>query len=136
MLFRNKFRQVLLVVGALFALLGLQSQAAHAVASDYRFEVVGQPVKAGKGAPFSVKIVKAADSASISGAQFGDINLHMPMGKMDMAAPVRFQEQDGNGHYRFNGDLTMYGKWILDLSATFPNEKDPVHASIKFEVVK
>lgn len=130
------FRQVLLAIAALFTFLAILPHDAQAASADYKLEVIEQPVKAGKGAAFSVKISHTADGKVLSGAQIGDAKLHMPMGKMDMPAPVKFVEQDGNGFYRFSGDLTMYGEWVLDLSVTVPQEQSPVQASLKFQVVK
>lgn len=133
---KHNIRQVLLVTGTLFSFLGMMPGEISAASSDYKIEVVGQPIKAGKEAPFSVRITHALDGKTISGTQIGDAKLHMVMGQMDMPAPVKFQEQEASGLYRFSGDLTMYGEWILDLSATPPGESTPVQTSLKFQVVK
>lgn len=131
-----KIRQALLVTGAILAFAGLTPTASLAAPSDYKIEVVEQPVKAGKSAPFSVRITTVKDGKAIPGSKIQDAKLHMVMGKMDMPAPVKLLEQDDNGLYRFNGDLTMYGEWNLDVSVIPPGEPVPVQASLKFQVAK
>lgn len=132
----SNVRRILLVVGALASFLGLAPTETFAAAADYKIEVAEQTVKAGKPASFSVRITKASDGAAVSGAKIGEAKLHMPMGKMDMPAPVKFEEKEDKGLYLFNGELTMYGEWVLDLTVTPPGESAPIQVSLKFRVVK
>lgn len=116
--------------------LGLVPSAVVAAPADYRFEIVAQPVKAGREASFALQAVHIATGKPVAGLAIKESKLHMDMGTMDMASAVKLGAVDEKGLAHFSGALTMYGEWTLDIAATLPEEKEPIRASVKFQVVK
>jgi hypothetical protein len=110
--------------------------ACFAAQQDYHFEVPGQPIKAGHDASFAVKLTQTTTGKVLTNATIAQPKLHMVMGRMDMPVPVKTLSSDEKGNARFSADLSMYGEWTLDLSATIPGEKEPLNATTKFQVVK
>ena len=124
---------------AMFLLLLIGSftpSIAFAAVTDYRFEIVAQPVKAGRDASFALQAIKVATGKPVAGLVVNEPKLHMVMGTMDMPSAVKSGVIDENGLAHFTGALTMYGEWTLDLTATLPEEKDALRTSVKFQVVK
>ena len=122
-----------LVILAVSSLLPATSFAAS---SDYGFDVLAQPIKAGQGATIAVQITQTAIHRNVTNATITGSTLHMLMGSMDMPVKVQALPQDDKGNYHFSADLTMVGAWTLDLVAAIPGEKAPVKASLTVQVVK
>ena len=119
----------------LFGISGVPASS-HAAASDYRFDVLNQPVKAGQAASFSVRLTQVPTGKPVVDAVIVGQKLHMIMGGMDMPLPVKTLPSDEKGSYRFSADLTMYGEWTLDLTAKVTGEPQPIQTSVKVQVVK
>lgn len=108
-------------------------QPAFATPQDYRFEITGQPVKAGHDAVFAVRVTQLSTGKDVAFVPIATSRLHMVMGTRDEAVPFKaLAANDG----RFSADLTMYGEWTFDVTATVAGEKEPVKESIKFQVAK
>lgn len=107
-----------------------------ASAQDYQFEILGQPIKAAHDATIVVQVTQVSTHKPLTNPNITNQMLHMIMGTMDEPAKLHPLTPDEKGNVRFSADLTMYGEWTLDLSASVPSEKDPVKASLKFQVVK
>jgi len=131
-LFRSLRPAVLTLVFTIIGISALPTPGI-AAASDYHFEIASQPIKAGHDVPFTVNITQVSNRAAVAGVTLSAPKLHMLMGNMDMPAPVTILNAD---NHQLQGDLTMYGEWTLDLTATLPGETEPVQASIKFQVEK
>ena len=123
---------LLITVGSM----GLFLSASFAAPQDYSLEVLHQPVKAGQDASFSLQVKRVSSGKVISDAAISEPKLHMVMGSMDMPISVRPLSSEEKDIYRFGGNLTMYGEHTLDLTVTVPGEKEPIHTTIKFQVVK
>ncbi len=123
------------LLAAAFALIGMSALPAPSIAaaSDYRFEIANQPIKAGHDVPFTVNVTQVSNGGGVVGVTLSDPKLHMLMGSMDMPAPVAILNAE---NHQLKGDLTMYGEWTLDLTVTLPGEAEPVQASVKFQVEK
>lgn len=123
------------LLASAFAVISLSalSTPSIAAASDYRFEIASQPIKAGHDVPFTVQVTQISTGASVTGITVSEPKLHMLMGSMDMPAPVAILNAENQ---QLKGDLTMYGEWTLDLTATLPGEAEPIQASVKFQVEK
>ena len=50
-----------------------------------------------------------------------------------MAGEVKFLGSSGPGQYRFMANVSMPGKWELDISADVPGEAEPIADTVKFE---
>jgi hypothetical protein len=124
-----------LTVLAFSILLGCANPS-FAGAQDYRFEILNQPIKASQDAKLTVLVTQLSIQKQISNLQITSQNLHMMMGSMDAPAKIQALTPDATGALRFKADLTMVGEWTLDLTATAAGEKEPLKASLKFQVVK
>ena len=50
----------------------------------------------------------------------------------EMGGEVKFLNSPAPGLYRLMADVSMPGKWRLDLSATVPGEPEPVSGTVVF----
>lgn len=132
----STIRNVALVLLVVIGVATLSSVTSFAATQDYRFEVLNQPISAGRDATISVQLAQASTNKPVTDATITSQKLHMIMGSMDMPANIQPLARDDKGNYRFSANLTMYGEWILDLVATIPGEKEPIKASLKIQVVK
>jgi YtkA-like protein len=136
-------------LGLLFGAFLLAALASCAGAGEsqqrYRFDVLDQPVPVGAHRELTVKITDASTGQPVQGATltgFGDIEMaHMrlqhkgsPTGGMTtMSGDVKFIGSSGPGLYQLMADVSMPGKWKLDLSANIPGETKPIVNTVKFQ---
>jgi len=126
---------LLLIVG------GTSLAAAQSLAAShwptYRFELVDQTIHTGRNVPVSVRLIQASTGKAVTTGTITEQKLEMVMdGMAPMPAQVKALPPDTNGNYQFASDVTMPGDWELDLSATVPGQQDPIHGTLKFQVVK
>lgn len=124
---------------AALAAVGIASAAAadvHAAATDYRFELAGNPQKEGNGTSIvSVKLVHLPDSKPVSGAIVIQSMADMgPIGMAAMTAPVKPLPEQPSGIYRFeipNGAVWKKpDNWALTLDAKVQGESETVHGTV------
>lgn len=129
-------------------LLGLSSTSCTSSAErsrDYRFEVLNQPVTVGAHSELIVGLTRVSDAQPIDNANVTIRRLEMthtrpahkslPPGgaTTTMAGEVKFLGSSGPGQYRFMANVSMPGKWELDISADVPGEAEPIADTVKFE---
>ena len=112
---------------------------------DYRFEVLNQPVEVGAHSELVVQLTRVSDSQPIKNANLTARRLEMthmrPPHKTlapgrtttTMTGEVKFLGSSGPGQYRFMADVSMPGRWELDISADVPGEAEPIAETVKFE---
>jgi hypothetical protein len=126
------------------AFVSLIAACASAKSSDYRFDVVDQPVAVGAHSEFDVRLTKVSTGQTVDKATIASTTLEMthyrpsakgaPGGvRMPMAGDVKFLRSAGPGLYRFMGDVSMPGIWKLTVSASVPGESEPVDGTATFE---
>jgi hypothetical protein len=134
-------------IGAfLLAALPLASCAGAGERSQgYRFDVLDQPVPVGAHTELTVKLTDASTGQPVQGATITGAGLEMtmthpphkgsPPGGMTttMTGDVKFVRSSGPGLYQLMADVSMPGKWKLDLSANVPGETKPVRETVNFE---
>lgn len=142
-----KLRALALSLSAsLFAALPLASYAGAGESSQrYRFDVLDQPVPVGAHTELTIKLTDASTGQAVQGATITGAGLEMthphpphkgtlPGGMATtMTGEVKFIGSSGPGLYQLMADVSMPGKWKLDVSANVPGETTPVHDTVKFE---
>lgn len=136
----------LFLSASLLAALPLASCAGAGESSQrYRFDVLDQPVPAGAHTELTIKLTDASTGQPVQGATITGAGLEMthphpphkgtlPGGMATtMTGEVKFIGSSGPGLYQLMADVSMPGKWKLDLSANVPGETTPVHDTVKFE---
>ena len=136
----------LLIGASLLAALPLASCAGAGEGSQrYRFDVLDQPVPVGAHTELTVKLTDASTGQPVQGATIAGAGLEMthmhpphkasPPGGMTttMEGDVKFVGSSGPGLYQLMSDVSMPGKWKLDLSANIPGETKPVRETVTFE---
>lgn len=109
------------------------SSAALADPADYRFEAVQAHVKASSSTAIAVKLIHLPDGKAVPGAVIFSQKLEMPMqGMAPMTAKVASAKSDAPGEYRFQGDLSMGGNWVLTLQAKVQGESGTVTGAVPF----
>src|SRR5947209_3280540 len=125
---RNSFAAL-----AAFSIASAAATNVHAAARDYRFELAGNPQKAGNGMSIvSVKLVHLPDHKAVSGAIVIQTRADMgPIGMAAMSAPVKALPEQSEGIYRFeipNGAVWKKpDNWALTLDAKVQGEPETVH---------
>jgi len=116
-------------------------------APDYRFDIVQQPVKVGQNSEITVRLVHLPSGQAVKDATISRSELEMPMlrpaykatpsGLIDfpMAEDVWYLGSDAQGTYRFRGNISMSGTWILNIWARVPGEGEPVRGAVRFKAV-
>ena len=136
-----------LLIGACFlAALPLASCASAGESSQrYQFDVLDQPVPVGAHTELTIKLTDASTGQPVQGATITGAGLEMthmhpphkgsPPGGMTttMEGDVKFVGSSGPGLYQLMADVSMQGKWKLDLSTNIPGEIKPVLETVKFE---
>ena len=103
-----------------------------AAAADYRFELVGQPIKVGTQATVTVRLVNARTNQPVTNAVIFQQRLEMSMqGMAPMAGVVGPAQPDGQGNYRFAVQTGMEGDWTLTLAARVQGEGDVIRATLR-----
>jgi len=126
------------VLSALFTtFLTIAALPVAAAPADYHFEIVEKTIHAGEKVPLHVRLLKTATGMVVSRTTMAEPKLIMIMpGMDDMAGHATKMISDTVGAYRIAADVVAPGEWVLDLTAQVPDEKEPVHGSLKFQVVK
>jgi hypothetical protein len=118
---------------------------ATAPSQDYRFDVVQQPVKVGRNSEIAVRLVHLPSGEAVKDAIISKGELEMPMlqsgykinpsGLSLSDAHVEYLGSDGQGTYRFRGDVSMAGTWTLKIRARVPGEAETVRGAAMFRAV-
>jgi hypothetical protein len=129
-----------------FLLVALASCAGAGERSQrYRFDVLDQPVPVGAHTELTVKLIDASTGQPVQGATIAGSSLKMTHLRRSAKGPspgrmmtavsgdVSFMGSPGPGLYQLMADVSMPGKWKLDLSANVPGETEPVIDTVKFE---
>ena len=111
---------------------------AEAAASDYRFELAGNPEAAGGGKSIvAVKLTQAKDGRPVPGAIIIQSRADMgPDGMKEMTAPVKTLPPKEPGIYRFEIEPGMAGGWMLTLAAKVQGETETVTGAVTFKLAK
>lgn len=110
--------------------------AAHAAATDYRFELVGKPQLVAQKDIVQIRLVHEADGKSVPDAVVFESKADMgPAGMPTMGAPVRALPVK-DGVYSFEIDPGMAGPWALHLAAKVQGETETVRGTITADLVK
>ena len=112
---------------------------------DYRFDVVQQPVKVGRNSEITVRLVHLPSGEAVTDAVISKGELEMPMlqsgYKVNLSGlslsdvHVEYLDSDGQGTYRFRGDVSMAGTWTLKIWARVPGEAETVQGTVRFKAV-
>lgn len=103
-----------------------------AAAADYRFEVVGQPIKTGTQATVTVRLVRVQTNQPVANAVIYQQRLEMQMqGMAPMSGVVGQAQPDGQGNYRLAVQTRMEGDWTLTLAARIQGESEVVRATLR-----
>ena len=120
----------LLIGASLLAALPLASCAGAGEGSQrYRFDVLDQPVPVGAHTELTVKLTDASTGQPVQGATIAGAGLEMT----HVHPPHKGVGSSGPGLYQLMSDVSMPGKWKLDLSANIPGETKPVGETVTFE---
>jgi hypothetical protein len=136
-----------LLFGAFLLATSLLASSASAAETSqgYRFDVLDQPVPVGAHTELTIKITDASTGQPIQGATITGGGLEMthvhpphkgsPPGGMTtrMGGDVKFVGSSGPGLYQLMADVSMPGKWQLNISAKIPGETKPVQETVKFD---
>ena len=135
--FRVATRAAALVLVAAGVAIAAPAQAL-AAATDYRFELVGSPVKSGKVILIKVRLIHVPDGKPMPGAIITQTKLDMaPQGGMaSMTAPAKAAGAPEAGIFQVEAEPEMAGNWALHLSAKVQGERDTVTGTITVAVAK
>jgi hypothetical protein len=123
---------VLLPLAIAFAPIG-----AVAAAKDYRFELAGPPVMAGKSAHVTVRLIHVPDNKPVSDAEISDVKFDMgPAGMAGMGAPAKPVPAKEPGTYMIETQPSMAGAWGLTLTAKVKGERERVSGTVVVTVPK
>ena len=111
---------------------------ADAAASDYRFELVGNPEATSPGkSTVAVRLAHVPDGKRVEGAIIIQTRADMgPDGMKEMMAPVKALPPKEPGIYRFEIEPGMAGGWMLTLGAKVQGEVDTVRGSVTVKLAK
>ena len=108
-----------------------------AAAKDYRFEVVGPPVKSGKATQIKVRLLHLPEGKPVAGAIIIQTKLDMtPEGMASMIAPAKATAGPEPGIYQISAEPEMAGKWALHLSAKVQGEAETVSGTVTIPIAK
>lgn len=111
---------------------------------DYRFDIVQQPVKVGQNSEITVRLVHLPTGQVVKDATISRSELEMPMLRQAYKAPpsslpmeedVWYLGSDAQGTYRFRGNISMGGTWILNIWAQVPGEAESIRGALRFKAV-
>jgi hypothetical protein len=107
-----------------------------AAATDYRFELVGEPQLSGQMDVVQVRLVHVPDGKAVTDAVVFESKADMgPSGMATMPAPVKaLAAKDGT--YSFEINPGMAGTWALHLAAKIQGEPDTVRGTVNIDLVK
>lgn len=108
-----------------------------AAAKDYRFELVGAPVKSGKATVIKVRLVHMPDGKPVAGAIIIRTKFDMgPDGMASMTAPAKGSPTPEAGIYQIEAEPPMGGNWALALSAKVQGEAETVSGTVTIAIPK
>ena len=117
--------------------LACASSSAFAAAKDYKFELAGPPMMAGKSAHVTVRLIHAPDNKPVSDAEISEVKFDMgPAGMAGMGAPAKSMPATEPGTYMIKTQPSMAGTWGLTLTAKVKGESEPVRGSVIVTVPK
>lgn len=107
-----------------------------AAATDYRFELVGEPqLSAGKDI-VQIRLVHTADNKPVWNAVIFESTADMgPAGMPTMPAPIKVLKAK-DGVYSFEVAPGMAGTWALHLAAKVQGEPETVRGTVDADLVK
>lgn len=110
---------------------------------DYRFELVGAPVRSGNATLFKVRLIHVPDGRPVPSAIITETKLNMgpesmarTKGVTTMTAATRAMPSSEPGIYQIEADSPMDGNWRLDLAAMVQGEPEPVRGTLAVAVPK
>jgi len=110
---------------------------ASAAAKDYRFEVVGSPVKSGKATLIKIRLLHVPDGKPVPGAIIVQTKLDMaPQGMASMTTPANASPTADAGVYQIEAEPKMAGNWGLTLSAKVQGERETVSGTVTVPIAK
>ena len=123
---------------ALVLILLARVSGAEAAASDYRFELAGNPeAAAGAKSIVAVKLTQAKTGKPVPGAIIIQTRADMgPDGMKEMTAPVKALPPKEPGVYRFEIEPGMAGGWMLTLAAKVQGETETVTGAVTVKLAK
>jgi hypothetical protein len=124
---------------ALITIVGLVTTPSRllAAAKDYRFELVGSPVKSGKATLIKIRLVHIPDSKAVPGAIIIQTKFDMgPDGMASMSAPAKASASPEAGIYQIEAEPPMGGNWALALSAKVQGEAETVSGTVTVAIPK
>lgn len=131
MRFHKQFA-VLLPLAVAFA-----SSSAFAAAKDYKFELAGPPMMAGKAAHVTVRLTHLPDNKPVNDAEISEVKFDMgPAGMAGMGAPAKPMPAKEPGTYMIETQPSMAGAWGLTLTAKVKGESEPVRGTVVVTVPK
>jgi YtkA-like len=103
------------------------SSAALADIRDYKFELVGQTIKAGPDKVITVRLMNGKTGKAVPDAVIFATRLDMaPEGMQEMATKIVPMPAAEPGTYAFKATLSMAGRWQLSLGAKVQGETGTV----------
>ena len=127
------------LIGAAFlvASASLATGTAAAAPANYRFDLIqAQPAGPGK-TSVTVSLVHVPDNKPVAGAVLFESKTDMgPDGMAEMTGKVTPLPSDKPGHYRFEIETGMAGKWALNLGAKVQGEAGTVRGTVTFKAAK
>jgi len=109
---------------------------AHAAATDYRFELVGEPQLSGQKDIVQVRLVHTTDGKPVPDAVIFESTADMgPQGMPTMPAAVKALPAKG-GIHSFEVEPGMAGTWALHLAAKVQGEPETVRGTVNADLVK
>jgi len=121
----------------LIATAGFGSVAAHAAASDYRFEVADvKPAATGK-TDVTLRLIHTPDKKPVADAVLFEIKADMgPDSMPTMTAPAKVLHGPQPGLYVIEVEPGMAGNWALQVAAKVQGERDTVRATLPVKLGK
>jgi hypothetical protein len=121
----------------LIATTGIGSVAAHAAASDYRFEVADVKAAATGKSDVTLRLIHTPDKKPVTDAVLFEIKADMgPDGMPTMTAPAKALPASQPGLYVIEIEAGMAGTWAVQVAAKVQGEQETVRASLPVKLGK
>ena len=133
----HPYTRTLIGAAYLVASASLATGTAAAAPANYRFDLIqAQPAGPGK-TSVTVSLVHVPDNKPVAGAVLFESKTDMgPEGMAEMTGKVTPLPSDKPGHYRFEIETGMAGKWALNLGAKVQGEAGTVRGTVTFKAAK
>jgi hypothetical protein len=129
-------RKILSAGGAIAVVMSLAGPV-FGGASDYVFEPVKAEVKKGDDVVVSVRLKHKATGKAVTEAVIVQTRIDMgPDGMGEMASPLTPVPSNEPGVYSFKTDLSMQGRWLLNIAAKVQGEAETVVGKITFRATR